>query len=276
MSQRVASSTQAESRRALSTAERAQTPSLTRRFATFLHAAAFVLGFSLIFVVLFGGAFALLSGLIVQYKFEIARISGAIIIVFGLATLRVLKIPFLYYDTRRQFAGRPELGFLSSLAMGMFFAAGWTPCIGLILGSILQLGFQGQTGTSLLLAAGYALGLGVPFLIMGLLIDRLGHFLRKLTRYLRLIEIFTGAFLLGLGVLLISGELTSLMARLGSSFALEDGFLLGAGDPTFLIAVLGGLLSFLSPCVLPLVPAYIGYLSGHVVGRASVESGSAK
>ncbi len=89
-----------------------------------------------------------------------------------------------------------------------------------------------------------------------------------------LIEIVTGVFLLGLGVLLISGELTSLMARLGSSFAVEDGFLLGAGDPTFLIAVLGGLLSFLSPCVLPLVPAYIGYLSGHVVGQTAVESGN--
>ncbi len=251
--------------------------SMTSRFATFLHAVAFVLGFSFIFVVLFGGAFALLSSLLIEYKFEIAKVSGAVIVVFGLATLRVIKIPFLYYDTRRQFAGRPELGFLSSFAMGMFFAAGWTPCIGLILGSILQLGFQGQTGSSLLLAAGYALGLGVPFLIMGLLIDRLGRFLHKLTRYLRVIEIFTGVFLLGLGVLLISGELTSLIARLSGTFTtFDEGLAAGVGTPTFFIAVLGGLLSFLSPCVLPLVPAYIGYLSGHAVGKAAVESGGAQ
>ena len=250
----------------------AQPVSPVRRLGTFLHATSFVLGFSVIFVVLFGGAFTLLSALIIQYKFEIARISGAVIIVFGLATMRVLKIPFLYYDTRRQFAGRPELGYASSFAMGTFFAAGWTPCIGLVLGSILQLGFQGQTGASMLLAAGYALGLGVPFLIMGLLIDRLGRFLRRLARYLRAFEIFTGLFLIALGVLLISGALTSLIARLSGQLTTFDEGLAGAASPTFFIAVLGGLLSFLSPCVLPLVPAYIGYLSGHVVGQAAVES----
>jgi len=154
----------------------------------------------------------------------------------------------------------------------MFFAAGWTPCIGLILGSILQLGFQGQTTSSLFLATGYAMGLGIPFLVMGLLIDRLGRFLRKLTPHLRTIEIITGLLLIAMGVLLISGVLPSWMSRLSSSFTTFDAGLIGAGDPTFLIAVLGGLLSFLSPCVLPLVPAYIGYLSGHAVGQAAVES----
>ena len=260
---------------ALSTA-RMQRLSPTQRFATFLHAVSFVLGFSFIFIVLFGGAFALLSAFIIQNKFEIAKISGAIIIVFGLATMRVLKIPFLYYDTRRQFAGRPELGFLSSFAMGMFFAAGWTPCIGLVLSSILQFGFQGQIGTSLVLATGYALGLGVPFLSMGLLVDRLGRFLHKITRYLHVVEIITGLLLIALGVLLISGELTLLVARLSGSFTTFDQGLAGASTPTFFIAMLGGLLSFLSPCVLPLVPAYLGYLSGHVVGQATVESGSVK
>ena len=247
-----------------------------QRFTTFLHAVSFVLGFSFIFVVLFGGAFALLSSLIVRYKFEIAKISGLIIILFGLATMHVVKIPFLYYDTRRQFAGRPELGYLSSFAMGMFFAAGWTPCIGLVLGSILQLGLQGETSSSLLLAAGYALGLGVPFLIMGLFVDRLGRQLRKMARRLHTIEIVTGVFLILLGVLLVTGELPALMSRLSASFTTFDAALLGAGDVTFLIAVVGGLLSFLSPCVLPLVPAYIGYLSAHAVGHATVESGSAE
>jgi cytochrome c-type biogenesis protein len=254
---------------------RLEAPTLSQRFAIFLHALSFVLGFSAIFVVLFGGAFAALSQFLIDYKFEIARISGAIIIVFGLATMRVLKIPFLYYDTRRQFAGRPELGYLSSFSMGMFFAAGWTPCIGLVLGSILQLGFQGQTGTSLLLATGYAMGLGAPFVIMGLLIDRLSRLVRRLTRYLHLVEIVTGIFLVGLGLLLFSGELPALIARLSGSLTTFDAAIMGAGDPTFLIALLGGLLSFLSPCVLPLVPAYIGYLSGHVVGQASAESRSA-
>ncbi len=254
----------------------APAPSLARRFVIFLHAASFVLGFSFIFIVLFGGAFALLGDFLRSYKVEISKISGAIVVVFGLATLGVLKIPFLYYDTRRQFVGRPELGYLSSFAMGMFFAAGWTPCIGTVFGAILNLGLQGETGASLLLATGYALGLGAPFLIMGLLIDRLGRLLRKLTRYLRAIEIFTGVFLLALGVLLISGEFTATIARLGSAFTVSDSGLPGADTPTFFIAMLGGLLSFLSPCVLPLVPAYIGYLGGHVVGQTSIETRNAK
>jgi cytochrome c-type biogenesis protein len=252
-----------------------QALSLTRRFATFTHAASFVLGFSFIFVVLFGGAFALIGEFLSANRVNISKISGAIVLVFGLATLRVLKIPFLYYDTRRQFAGKPELGYLSSFAMGMFFAAGWTPCIGTVFGSILLLGREGQTGSSLLLATGYALGLGAPFLIMGLLLDRASRVLRRLTRYLRVVEIFTGVLLVALGVLLLSGEFTAAIARL-SSLGVSDSGLPGADNPTFFIAVLGGLLSFLSPCVLPLVPAYIGYLGGHVVGQAAVESSRAE
>ena len=254
-----------------------QAPTFAQRFATFLHAVSFVLGFSLIFIVLFGGAFGVLKQFLLQYKLEISKVAGVIIILFGLATMQVIKVPFLYYDTRRQFAGRPELGYLSSLTMGMFFAAGWTPCIGTVLGAILNLpGQGGPVSTTLLLATGYSLGLGVPFLIMGLLIDRLGRFVRGLTKHLHKIEIFTGLFLIALGVLLVTGEFTATLARLGSSFTVSDSGLPGAEDPTFLIAVLGGLLSFLSPCVLPLVPAYIGYLSGHVVGRAAADTGNAK
>jgi cytochrome c-type biogenesis protein len=93
---------------------------------------------------------------------------------------------------------------------------------------------------------------------------------------MRAIEIVTGLLLSVMGVLLISGVLPSWMSRLSGSFTTFDEGLLGAGAPTFLIAVLGGLLSFLSPCVLPLVPAYIGYLSGHVVGQAHVEMKGAK
>lgn len=254
-----------------------QSASFAQRFAVFLHAVSFVLGFSLIFIVLFGGAFGLLKEFLLANKIEIAKISGVVIIIFGLATMRVLNIPFLYYDTRRQFAGRPELGFLSSFGMGMFFAAGWTPCIGTVLGAILNLPGQGSPATTTLaLAAGYSLGLGVPFLIMGLLIDRLSRLLRKITRYLHAIEIFTGLLLIVLGILLVSGEFTATIARLGSSFTVSDSGLPGADDPTLLIAVLGGLLSFLSPCVLPLVPAYIGYLGSHVVGRTAVETSNAR
>src|ERR1044071_3240081 len=101
-------------------------PSLSRRFATFSHAVVFVLGFSLVFIVGWGGAATVLGQLFGQYKSIIGQVGGLVVIVFGLANLRVVKIPWLYYDTRPQWQARPGSGWLASGLMGVFFAAGWT------------------------------------------------------------------------------------------------------------------------------------------------------
>ena len=111
---------------------------------------------------------------------------------------------------------------------------------------------------------------------LGLLIDRLGRVLRRLTHYLHAIEVVTGLFLILLGGLLISGELATLIMRLSGSLTTFDEGISLAGGPVLFIVMLGGLLSFLSPCVLPLVPAYIGYLGGHVVGQAAIEARGVK
>jgi cytochrome c-type biogenesis protein len=241
-------------------------PNLSRRFNTFLHALAFVLGFALVFVVGWGGAATLLGQIFTRYKTIISLLGGLVVIAFGFVTLGVLKIPWLNYDTRPEWNPTRRYGLASSGLMGVFFAAGWTPCIGTTLGAILTLGFSQQTtGQAMVLSSGYALGLGIPFLTIGLAMDRAFDFVRRLRRYQRIIQIASGSLLIAMGILLVTGRMTMIAIwaqQHGYYFDLPLG---GAAVPSYLIAVLAGLISFLSPCVLPLVPAYVGYLSGQAV-----------
>ncbi len=235
-----------------------------KRTLVFLHALFFVLGFSLIFIIGWGGAATLLGRAFGSSKALIGKIGGVVVILFGLHTLDILKIPWLSYDTRPEFAAGNKRGLAASTLMGVFFAAGWTPCIGTTLGAILTLGFSAQTsGQAMVLASGYALGLGIPFLLIGLGMERATNFVRRFQPYLRKVQIASGVLLLAIGVMLLTNQLTLI-----AIWAQRNGFFLdlplGAGvTPTYFLSVLAGLISFLSPCVLPLVPAYIGYLSGH-------------
>lgn len=237
---------------------------LGQRFLVFLHALAFVLGFSLIFVIGWGGAATLLGQLFGTYKAILGRIGGVIIIIFGLSTLGILKIPWLNYDIRPEWAGRSQQGFIASGLMGVFFAAGWTPCIGTTLGAILTLGFSAQTSNqAMILASGYALGLGIPFLLIGIGMNQATTFVRRFQRHLRKVQIASGVLLLIIGVMLLTNQLTLIAIWAQRNGLFLDLTLASDVTPTYLIAILAGLISFLSPCVLPLVPAYIGYLSGH-------------
>jgi cytochrome c-type biogenesis protein len=244
----------------------ASAPTLSRRLSTFLHAVLFVLGFSLVFILGWGGAATAVGRLFGQYKTIIAQVGGVVVIAFGLVTMGVLKIPWLFYDTRPEWKPYQRKGLISAGLMGVFFAAGWTPCIGTTLGAILTLGFSQQTvGQAMVLSSGYALGLGLPFLAIGLAMDRASDFVRRLRPYQRGIQTFSGVFLVAIGGLLLTGRMTTI-----AIWAQRNGFYLdvplgGAAVPTYLIAILAGLISFLSPCVLPLVPAYVGYLSGQTV-----------
>lgn len=240
------------------------------RFQVLLHAVLFVLGMSTVIVLLFGGATTLLGSVLFDARDWITRIGGLVVIVFGLHTLGIIRIPFLNYDTRKQYSGGTSFG--SSYLMGIFFTAGWTPCIGVTLGAIMTLGFaQDQSFQAMILAAAYALGLGVPFLIMGLLIDRATNILRRLRKYIRAFEIVTGVFLILLGIFLLSGQMTQFAAIASQAGLLVDTSGLETGEATIPIAFFAGLLSFLSPCVLPLVPAYLGYLGGRAVNQVAEE-----
>ena len=125
----------------MATAAPAKQPiTLTVRFQTFTHALMFWLGMAFVIVVGFGGAATLLGSALFDYKDLITRIGGVVVIIFGLHTLGVFKIPFLNYDTRKQYSGGVNYG--SSVLMGVFFAAGWSPCIGPTFGAIITLGLE--------------------------------------------------------------------------------------------------------------------------------------
>lgn len=235
-----------------------------RRVNILLHALLFVLGFAIVFIIGWGGAITILGSLFAQYKLWIGRIGGAILVLFGLATMDIIRIPWFYMDTRPEFKGRTGT-YLGSLAMGLFFAAGWSPCVGATLGAILTLGFSQETvAQSMILSSGYSIGLGLPFLILALGVDRATGWVRKLKRHIRLFQIISGVMIISIGILLLTDSLTLL-----ASWAQRSGLYIDlptrGGVPSYLTAILAGVLSFLSPCVLPLVPAYLGYLSGHVV-----------
>ncbi len=238
------------------------------RWTTFAHAALFVLGFSLVFIVGWGGAATVAGHLFAQYKWVFGKFGGVVVIVFGLANLGVLKISWINYDTRPRLNTQRRVGLASSILLGVFFAAGWTPCIGTTLGAILTLGFNQETsGQALLLSSGYALGLGIPFLLIALGIERVTHLLRRFRRRARTIQIASGLLLIAIGLLILTDQMAYIAIwaqRSGFYFDLPLG---GASAPTYLIAVLAGLISFLSPCVLPLVPGYVGYLSGRAAGE---------
>lgn len=240
----------------------------TKRLVTFAHAALFVLGFSLVFVIGWGGATTLAGQLFSQYKSELGKIGGVMVIVFGLANLGILKIPWLYYDTRPQWDAKRGAGFASSVMMGVFFAAGWTPCIGTTLGAILTMGFsQATSGQAMWLSSGYALGLGIPFLIIGLGIDRATGFVRRFRQYIRKVQIASGLLLIVIGLMLLTNQMFMIAIWAQRNGLFLDLPLGGTSAPTYLVALLAGLISFLSPCVLPLVPAYVGYLSGRAASE---------
>jgi cytochrome c-type biogenesis protein len=240
---------------------------LGRRLIVFAHALAFVLGFALVFVIGWGGAATLLGQAFGAYKVIIGKIGGLVVIIFGLSTLEIVKIPFLNYDTRPQWREQAHNGLLASSLMGVFFAAGWTPCVGTTLGAILTMGFNQETaGQGMILASGYAFGLGIPFLGIGLGMEQASQFLRRFRPHMRKIQMASGIFLLLVGAMMLTNQITLI-----AIWAQRNGFFLdlrlgAASAPTYLIALLAGSISFLSPCVLPLVPAYIGYLSGHAFG----------
>ncbi|MBI2015158.1 MAG: cytochrome c biogenesis protein CcdA [Candidatus Rokubacteria bacterium] len=168
-----------------------------------LHAVAFVLGFSMVFVAL-GASFSAVGQFLLDYRDVIRRVGGALIVLFGLYIAGVLKLALLGRTTQWQIREKPA-GYLGSLAVGVTFAIGWTPCVGPILGAILSLAGTAETvgrGVGLLVA--YSAGLGVPFLLSAL---ALGPFLRFFKRYrpfIPVVERAAGVILIVVGVLVFT------------------------------------------------------------------------
>ena len=187
------------------------------------HSVLFVSGFTVVFVLL-GASASFLGRAMLAYEMWIARIGGVLIIVLGLHLLGIVRINALLRERRMHLSDKPE-GFLGSLAVGAAFAAGWTPCIGPVLGGIMTLAAARETvwsGMALLLV--YSAGLAVPFLFAAVALDRFLSTFRRFRGWIPWIERGSGGLLVALGVLLITGSftvLTSWLIQFTPDFILE-------------------------------------------------------
>ena len=180
------------------------------RWVTFTHGLAFVVGFSLVFI-LFNILAAALGGLLAGVRPWLAKIGGLIVVIFGLHMIGVFRIPFLEYDVRIHSQADPRWGYISSVLMGIFFSAGWTPCIGPILGSIMTFAANGGSILrGILLGLAYSAGLAIPFLLAALGVGWVSIILRRYSKVMRIAEIVMGVLLVLAGILLFMGSFSIL------------------------------------------------------------------
>jgi cytochrome c-type biogenesis protein len=178
-----------------------------------VHGLLFVLGFSAVFVAL-GATATLLGQVLREYSDWLSRIGGAVIIVFGLYLVGVLQIAALTRDRRLHLADKP-VGYFGTLFVGVAFGAGWTPCIGPILGSILMFASaQAELGRGLVLLTAYSLGLAVPFVLSAVAVDRFMAFFQRIKRQMLWIQRGAGLVMVGVGLLMITNRFTLLAAYL--------------------------------------------------------------
>lgn len=179
------------------------------RRTTLIHAGLFVAGFTLIFLALGAGA-TVLGQLMLRYRDVISRVGGVLIIIFGLYLLGVFNLGFLMKDTRLHLANKP-LGYLGTVVVGIAFGAGWSPCIGPILGAILTMAAnEADLGRGLTLLFAYSLGLAVPFLAAAVMVEKFLAVFARMRQYMVWVNRTAGALLVFVGLLMVSNRFTML------------------------------------------------------------------
>ncbi len=193
---------------------------------------------------------------------------GVIIILFGLFLLGLFTPSFLRRDHKFAVRGSPKSKYMTSFMFGAAFAVGWTPCVSAALGAILALATVNPSSAFLLLFA-YTLGLGIPFLLVGLFTNQAQEFINRAGKWLVYVEYVFGVLLIILGILIFTGELSKianfqaltnvlLSLHLGTS---AGGSISSLSIVNLAIALFAGFASFLSPCVLPIIPGFLSYLA---------------
>ncbi len=189
----------------LTAAELAQEDRRTARVLA--PALLFVAGFSVVFVAL-GATASVLGDFLSEYRVVIEKAAGIAVIAFGVLMLGIIKVPWLYGEARVDMEKSRSFGKGAAFVMGMSFAAGWTPCVGPILGSILALAASsGSVGQGVVLLLAYSLGLGAPFILVAVLFSRVGGLMRWLGRHSLVINRVAGVLLIVAGVLILTGRL---------------------------------------------------------------------
>jgi cytochrome c-type biogenesis protein len=178
-----------------------------RRRVAAVHALLFVLGFSLVFVLL-GASATALGGALKYYQVWIARIGGVLVILFGLVCLGLVRIGALEQERRLQFQHKP-VGYLGSALVGVAFGAGWTPCIGPVLGAILSLAATSDgVSRGMLLLGVYSAGLAVPFLLAAVAVESFLGWFQRFRRFLPWVMRVSGILLVLVGLLMVTGQFT--------------------------------------------------------------------
>ncbi len=184
------------------------------RLKIFLNALFFVIGFAVVFSLIGVLLNTVLNSVAFDARIWLSRIGGAVIIFFGLYLMGILKLPFLNIQHRFQ-PKRFKSNYLTSFVFGIAFAAGWTPCIGAILGGILTLAIvQPAAAFNLMLA--YSFGLGIPFLIAGAFISQFAAFITRFSRFMKYFTFVMGVLLVILGVLVFTNYIGAISLFLPS------------------------------------------------------------
>jgi len=173
----------------------------------------FIAGFSAVFIA-FGASASLAGQLLLTYQDFIRKLGGVLIVVFGLYVMGLIKLKFLMAEKRVHFTSRPA-GYIGSFLVGVAFAAGWTPCVGPILGTILVYASTTDsmmTGVKLL--SSYSLGIALPLFITALAVDSFLNYFKKIRAYMYSISVVSGVFLVVVGVMLYTNSLTLLTSAL--------------------------------------------------------------
>ena len=239
---------------------------MNNRKSIFLTSVFFVLGFSLIFSILGVLLQTTLQHVSSEVQIWLSRLGGAFIIFFGLYLIGLIQPSFLQKEYKFQVKHKFNSTYLTSFIFGAAFAVGWTPCVGAILGAILSLAVT-QPSSAFILLFAYTLGLGIPFLIVGAFTTQVEGFLEKSGKWLHYLNIIFGIMLIIIGILIFTSQLSrianlqiasEILIKLNlQSIAPESSLNIG-------IAFLAGLISFFSPCVLPIIPGFLTFLASNV------------
>lgn len=246
---------------------------MKRDLSIFFSSVFFVLGFSVVFSVVGVLLQSVLSGISGSVQVWLGRIGGIVIILFGLYLIGLIRPKFLEKEHKIRVKRKFKSKYVGAFVFGAAFAVGWTPCVGAILGAILTLAAT-QPGSAFFLMFSYSLGLGIPFLLVGAFTNKAQRIISKAGKWLRYVNIVFGVVLILLGVFVFTSQLALI-----ANFEFVSEFLInlnigsggmGEGGLNIIVAFFAGIVSFLSPCVLPLIPAFLAYL-GTTVSKGDVD-----
>jgi len=183
------------------------------RWVTLSHSLLFIIGFSTVFI-LMGASASYLGKILARYQYWMMKGGGILVIILGVHFTGIINLPFLQMERRFELRSKP-LGYVGSFLVGIVFAAGWTPCIGPILSTILIYASTSQSFTKgLWLLASYSLGLGVPFFLSSLAFNSFLSAFERIKRYMRVITLVSGLFMIAIGILFLTDTFREINAYL--------------------------------------------------------------